>query len=399
MPSPSQLEAGSAARSTAGSCGGRRCSPPGPTTRTRASKHVRPGSERYRSLVSGFAWLLVGLAVEAGTARSAWAEAPRPAERRVTPAPSSATPPTNTAAGEAERRSSYRFESGDICPFCTITPQFPEGHSGLHWHDHWSAVGTREYVTVPVLAAVALGTQLLVRREQAPDWNRPILFDRGARKLLRLESPSWRKAARTLSDVILTVSYAQPYLVDTLLVTWWARRAPRVAWQMFVINSQAFALTFALNAVTKRLTSRARPWVGPCDRDPTGESCGTGGRYNSFYSGHAALTATGAGLVCAHHTQLSLYANPTLDTATCVTAVLGTAVTGAMRIAADNHWASDVLVGHLMGYLSGYLLPTLLYYKEFRIAPHDDAPSSAPTFAVLPVLTPGSAQALVVGSF
>jgi membrane-associated phospholipid phosphatase len=246
---------------------------------------------------------------------------------------------------------------------------------------------------------VALGTSTLVRPEQGPDWNRPILFDADARDALRIGSPGWRKAARSLSDVILVISYTQPYVVDTLLVSWWARRAPRVAWQMFVINSQAYAFTFAANVVTKRLTSRARPWVDNCDSDPTGESCGTGGRYSSFYSGHAATTATGAGLVCAHHTQLSLYGNPLLDTATCVTAVLGTAATGAMRVASDNHWASDVVVGHVMGYVSGYLLPTLLYYKEFRIAPEEEDTHEGPTFAVLPALTESSMGAMVLGTF
>jgi hypothetical protein len=55
-----------------------------------------------------------------------------------------------------------------------------------------------------------------------------------------------------------------------------------------------------------------------------------------------------------------LYQNDILDVGTCALAVAGTAVTGAMRIASDNHWASDVIVGHLMGYASGYLLPTVL---------------------------------------
>jgi membrane-associated phospholipid phosphatase len=117
----------------------------------------------------------------------------------------------------------------------------------------------------------------------------------------------------------------------------------------------------------------------------------------SFYSGHAAVTATGAGLICAHHTQLSLYQNDLLDQGTCALAVLGTALTGAMRIASDNHWASDVLIGHLMGYTSGYLLPTLLYYKEFRVQPHDH-PAPA-VYATLPMITPESVGVSVLGVF
>jgi membrane-associated phospholipid phosphatase len=190
-----------------------------------------------------------------------------------------------------------------------------------------------------------------------------------------------------LSDAIFIIETLHPTVIDPLIVAWWQRQSPEVAWQMFVINAQAYALTLLVNDVTKRLTARARPWVGvdDCEQNPSGSTCGTGGAYRAFYSGHAAITATGAGLICAHHTQLSLYQNEVLDTGTCVLAVLGTAATGALRVASDNHWASDVLVGHLLGYVSGYLLPTLLYYKEFRTTPHDH-PSDAPTFAALPMI-------------
>ena len=309
-------------------------------------------------------------------------------------APAAPPPTPATPVGD------YAFAPGEICPFCAITPQFPGGRSGLHWHDHWNTVGTREYITIPLLVAATFSLPL-IQSESDADWNGPILFDAGVRDLWRLDSSGARQTARTLSDSLFVISYVHPLVIDNLIVTWWARQEPRVAWQMAVINAQAYALTFALNGATKRFTSRARPWVDNCDEDPTGESCGSGARYSSFYSGHAAVTATGAGLMCAHHTQLSLYRNPVLDTGSCLVAVAGTAVTGAMRIASDNHWASDVIMGHLMGYLSGYLMPTLLYYKEFRITPHDHpAPEeTAPVFAFLPWVTENSARVGVVGLF
>jgi membrane-associated phospholipid phosphatase len=79
--------------------------------------------------------------------------------------------------------------------------------------------------------------------------------------------------------------------------------------------------------------------------------------------------------------------------------VLGTATTGAMRIASDNHWTSDVLVGHLTGYASGYLLPTLLYYQDFRISPHEHEQPAGPVFATLPMITPDSLGLGVFGTF
>jgi membrane-associated phospholipid phosphatase len=169
---------------------------------------------------------------------------------------------------------------------------------------------------------------------------------------------------------------------------------------MFVINAQAYALTTFLYDATKWLTRRARPWAVDlgCPNDPNGPGCGAGSRYRSFYSGHAAMTATGAGLVCAHHTQLSLYQNDVLDAGACIVAVLGTAVTGAMRVASDNHWASDVLMGHVMGYASGYLLPTLIYYGNFSALPHEHGPNT-PVVAALPMAGSGVLGLRVFGLF
>jgi membrane-associated phospholipid phosphatase len=263
-------------------------------------------------------------------------------------------------------------------------------------------VGLREYLTIPLLGAAYLGLKLWPAAEAAR-WDSPVLFDGGARKLLRLHGASGRKTAETVSNILLLAEVLHPAVIDPLLVAWGlpgraGSPSPSLAWQMSVINAQAYALTLVLNEATKRITSRKRPFVDACGRDPTGASCASGSRYSSFYSGHAAVTATGAGLICAHHTQLNLYQGNTLGTGACITAIAGAAVTGAMRIMADNHWASDVLVGHLMGYLSGYLLPTLLYYRELPSAPQEHAPEQ-PGALVLPIVTAHSLQLSLFGQF
>jgi membrane-associated phospholipid phosphatase len=294
----------------------------------------------------------------------------------------------------------YRFEPGTVCPFCAITPQFPVGRSGLHWHDHWDSVGTAEYVSISVSAAAILALRFFVPTASEATWDEPILFDGAMRDALRIDSANSRKTASTVSDVLFVLEVLHPTVIDPLFVAWWKRESPLVAWQMFVIDAQAYGFTLLLNDLTKRATARARPWVSTddCATDFTGPNCGSGGRYQSFYSGHAAVTATGAGLICAHHTQLSLYQNDWLDTGTCALAVAGTAATGALRIASDNHWASDVIVGHLMGYVSGYLLPTLLYYKQFRVTPHEHG-EDEPTLALAPLATGGALGLTLFGMF
>jgi membrane-associated phospholipid phosphatase len=293
----------------------------------------------------------------------------------------------------------YHFEPGVVCPMCKVTPAHPGGREGLHWHDHWQSVGTREYVTISALAAAVLGMQLFIPNPSKARWTSPILFDEPVRDALRFGSESSRNTASKISDVLIVWETVQPTLIDPLIFAWWQRDAPNVAKQMMVIDAQAYALTLLVNGAVKRLTARARPWTlnGDCQQNPDGPECGHGGANVSFYSGHAALTATGAGLLCAHHTQLSLYQNNVLDSGMCVLAVTGTAVTGLLRIASDNHWATDVLVGHLLGYTSGYLLPTLLYYKEFRTAPHEH--TNGPSYAALPLITPDALGVSVFGAF
>jgi membrane-associated phospholipid phosphatase len=305
-----------------------------------------------------------------------------------------------TLASSEPRGEPYHFQNGLACPFCVLTPQEPGGRSGLHWHDHWRVAGVREYVTIAGLVA-AFGLQsMLVPAPTKPRWNHPILFDDPVRDALRIRGAKGRRTAGTVSDMLFYWEVAHPSLIDPLLVAWWQRKAPVVAWQMVVIDAQAYALTLLITDATKRFTARSRPWVGTsdCERDPTANECGGGGRYYSFSSGHSAITATGAGLICAHHTQLSLYQNDVLDVGTCALAVAGTAVTGAMRIASDNHWASDVIVGHLIGYVSGYVLPTALYYRQFRSQP-ERPHESAPVFAALPLVTGQALGLTVLGQF
>jgi len=345
-----------------------------------------------RAALRGAAALLGGWLSVAAETRSAAAQTPV-ASAPAAPAPAAAgsLPPSPAAA--------YQFQPGVSCPLCSVTPQYPQGRSGLHWHQHWRSVGWREYASVGALSAAWLAVPAVLPAPDEARWNTPILIDSAVRDALRIDSPSGRRTAETISDALFVWEVLHPAIIDPLLVAWWARESPFVAWQMLVIDAQAYSLTLLLNDVVKRLTARARPWLNTpgCEEDPSGEQCGSGGRYVSFYSGHAAVTATGAGLICAHHTQLSLYQNDVLDTGMCALAVLGTAVTGAMRIASDNHWQSDVLVGHLLGYASGYLLPTLLYYKEFRATPHDHP--DAPQYTALPLIRRDALGINLLGMF
>jgi hypothetical protein len=67
----------------------------------------------------------------------------------------------------------------------------------------------------------------------------------------------------------------------------------------------------------------------------------------------------------------------------------------------NQHWATDMIVGDMVGFASGYLLPTLIYHRAFHIVPppSEEEPSARPRIAVLPVAGPGLFQLAALGQF
>ena len=69
-----------------------------------------------------------------------------------------------------------------------------------------------------------------------------------------------------------------------------------------------------------------------------------------------------AGLTCAAHLHLPLYGSRSLDAATCAVS-LGTAtLTSLLRVVAGRHHLSDVIVGAILGFLAGWVLPAAANY-------------------------------------
>jgi membrane-associated phospholipid phosphatase len=235
----------------------------------------------------------------------------------------------------------------------------------LEWQPSWRRVGAPEYV----VTAGALSTYLALRfvgpRADAAAWRGPALFDAPIRSALRLETRPARDGSETAAHVLAYTLLAQSLLVDPWLAAGVARQSPEVGWQLFVIGAQSHAVSTVLNATTKLLTARERPYGQACSREPRyHESCEGDDRFRSFYSSHSSLAATSAGLVCAHHANVPLYGKPALDFAACASAGVLALSVGALRIASDEHWATDVLVGQLIGFSIGYLLPALVYYRQ-----------------------------------
>ena len=92
--------------------------------------------------------------------------------------------------------------------------------------------------------------------------------------------------------------------------------------------------------------------------------------HRSFFSGHTAMSFTGAGLACSHHFYHDVLGGGTWDGVACATAMTAAATVGAMRVVGDQHYLSDVLVGATVGTISGLGVRWLLHYGP--AAQHDD---------------------------
>lgn len=177
-------------------------------------------------------------------------------------------------------------------------------------------------------------------------------FDTAARDALRWSNP---RAARTASNVF---SYALAPLAGAgvgALVAMHDRRGEHWLVDLTII-AQATVLSINFNQLSKLVVARERPDVHA--RSPEERQRLASPDDNlSFYSGHTSVAfalATSAGTVAAMR-QYRLA--PVLW----LTGMSLAAASGYLRIAADRHYATDVLAGALFGSLIGFSVPYFLH--------------------------------------
>ncbi|MCB9789225.1 MAG: phosphatase PAP2 family protein [Deltaproteobacteria bacterium] len=251
----------------------------------------------------------------------------------------------------------------------------PAGPPLLKWNPAWPKVRWGELAATGLGAALTLGSALV--QPLKTHRRGGILFDGDVRSGMRLGSLRARERAADFSDVLLTFNLSYPYVVDALAIAGWQHRSPRVAMQMTLIDLEVMTVTAGIQGLTNMLVSRERPYGRDCggELDPESGDCVGSGRYRSFFSGHTALTFSAAAVTCAHHRYLRLHGSRGADAVPCVAGFVLAGTTGALRIAADRHYISDVLIGATVGTLVGYGIPYLFHYRHgAAVAPIDEGP-------------------------
>jgi membrane-associated phospholipid phosphatase len=248
----------------------------------------------------------------------------------------------------------------------------------------WIIAGTAGAITLAMAIVPPLHTHQITG---------PILFDTAVRDAVRPSSIRVRYDFRDASDVGLSLMATWPFFVDALATAWWYRGSREVAQQMALLDLETLAISGAIQGVTNVVVSRPRPYGSDCGTPALPSNaldCGFTPEYRSFFSGHSAFSFTSAALICENHVGTGLLGQP-WDTLSCVGGYIAASATASMRVLADEHYASDVITGALVGTLVGYGVP-------FLHQRHLDA-TSVQAGSVRLTLVPSAGGAGVVGTF
>jgi membrane-associated phospholipid phosphatase len=208
-----------------------------------------------------------------------------------------------------------------------------------------------------------------------PRWVRNNVFDERARDLLRWEEPKAAAYASDFGALLLAPPTAFVGLASAAAHEGAGRNTSLDA----LLVVEATAASTMLNQIVKFTFARERPYARYHTR---GLDVLPADSRLSFYSGHTSITTA---LAAASGTVAYLRGYRLAPLCWIPGAAIA-ATTGYLRIAADKHYLSDVLVGAAAGSLLGILIPVAFHPRR------DGAPESSTSSAPL------TTQVLSVGA-
>ncbi len=252
---------------------------------------------------------------------------------------------------------SASYLAASPCVAEPMTPEPPEQPS--MWRSEWP---TFSWLEGALTVAGGVGTVVLVGLK--PDHARTqggVLFDDSVRRALRSDSAEGRQTMRTIGDWSYHTSPLLPLVIDPIAVAWLGRGDAKAGLNVGLVGLEGFSYSGFLTFASLRSVARERPDSSECRRQG-GKSCVVDNE--SFWSGHAAISATAAGLTCANHHYMRLWGRPWADATACALSAAGALTTGLTRVMGDRHYTTDVLTGLSLGFAVGYAVPTLLHYTR-----------------------------------
>jgi membrane-associated phospholipid phosphatase len=224
------------------------------------------------------------------------------------------------------------------------------------WPKRNFSIGVWDAVASGALVAGVVTVQFGVSSPSQAKWA-STGFDDWVRGWLRIKSEGGRKAAATTSDVLLYTLTAAPFL-NAFLVAGVEHERMDVAWKLAALDAETLLTALFVSLSLEKATARERPFVPVCKSNPTLSECSSGSANASFPSGHTTVVFTAVSLECFHHGYLDT-SHTAWGAVACPVSIAAATVTGILRIAADRHWATDVIAGAVLGGAIGYAVPAL----------------------------------------
>jgi membrane-associated phospholipid phosphatase len=218
-------------------------------------------------------------------------------------------------------------------------------------------VGTWDIVASGALAAGLLTVQFAIPAPTVPKWSAQNGLDTGVRSALRIGGEGGRQAAGLTSDVLVYALIAAPFL-NAALVAGVEHERWDVGWRLMVLDAETLLLATTVTLSLQKIVARERPFVQECRANPGLSDCSTGGQFQSFPSGHTTVAFAAVALECFHHGYLDT-SHSGWGSAACPVTIVAAVTTGVLRVAADRHWATDIIAGAAIGGLIGYAVPAL----------------------------------------
>jgi membrane-associated phospholipid phosphatase len=233
-------------------------------------------------------------------------------------------------------------------------------------------------VDLPVTGALAAGwllSEFALKRQLAPAacrWCEPNGFDTAVRQAFNpslAPSAEGLSSAHVASNLVGFVALPVAMLGLDALLSW----RDGVFVEAFPVDAvlmlEATMAILGVNQVVKFSVGRARPYTVGASAELLATGHDLADNNLSFFSGHSTFTfalassaATIAGLRGYRHAWVLWAVGLPLA-----------ATTAILRLAADKHWMSDVLLGSALGVAAGVLLPTLLHRRigpvQARVSP------------------------------
>lgn len=221
-------------------------------------------------------------------------------------------------------------------------------------------------VDIPVTSGLVVGwmlSEFAFKKQLAPEvcrWCETNGFDNAVRSVFNprlLPSPEGNVPAHVASNLVGFAAVPLAMLGLDALLSWRDGVFAKAFLVDMLLILEATLSAQGLNQVVKFAVGRARPYTVGATPEMLAEGRDVPDNTLSFFSGHATFTfalvssAATVGTLRGYRGAWLLW----------VVGLPMAAVTSLLRLVADKHWASDILVGSMIGTATGVLMPTLLH--------------------------------------